>query len=241
MSLNDPDWLSLEPVLDPTPNRALYPYPLLNNILSAADCREAVIDETASLEQEFGRDLVEPIYQLLWRVNTIEDVFTSHLSVSPPDYEPPFVWAKCFVGTSIVILPRKQADRHERRAAEGMANMLGRAFLGSRFIPRDTAGLQIRLFPTTVDLAYQIVMVDSKGSVFPTNESEWQIGYGHEIVISGSAGTRRRAAERWSRTTVFVLQTLASLREAPPHQHFSIVEGERALPASSQPQGREHC
>ena len=53
-----PEWLWIENLLDEGSKRALYPYPLLNNILRRDDCREAVLDETGALEHEFGREQI---------------------------------------------------------------------------------------------------------------------------------------------------------------------------------------
>src|ERR1019366_7493734 len=53
-----PNWLSHEVLMDAGEHRALYPYPRLENILSPADCRKAVLPETAAFEEEFGIDLV---------------------------------------------------------------------------------------------------------------------------------------------------------------------------------------
>jgi hypothetical protein len=233
LALTLPNWLSVETLLDPDDTRALYPYPLLDNILAPEDSRAAVLNETGVLEAEFGADLLLPLYQLLWRLNTIDDIFTSHLTVSHPDHPSPFEWAKCFIGAAIVILPRKQELRHDERAAEGMAHALARLLAESSVVPSNTAGWQLRLFPTVVTCAYSDAFVDGEGKVFSTGTTQ-RVGYAHELVISGSAGTRRRAAERMIRATSFVLETLNPLAQRAPYQHYVLVNGVRTVPGVSE-------
>jgi hypothetical protein len=183
-----PDWLSLEGLVDAAEHRALYPYPLLENILSPDDCRSAALNETRAFEDEFGRDLVQPFYRLLWRINTIRDTLTSHTSVSPADRESPFPWAAAFIGSSTIILPRHQLDRHNLQVAQGMAGTLAKVLAESNFIPKDTTGWQIRLFPTRVNLAYEIGLGTPDGSILIPQGSEERPGFAHEFVITGSAG-----------------------------------------------------
>jgi hypothetical protein len=205
--LKCPDWLLFEQLVDEGSEAgALYPYSLLKNILSREDCREAILDETISLEQEFGRDQVEPLYQLLWTLNTIEDICTSHTNTSPLDRKSPFEWARHFVGAAIIILPRKLEARRGLREAEGMAGALCYKLGTNQSVPSDTTGWQIRVFPTTV--YHQTYGGD-----------RWR-GYAHRIVISGSAGTRRHAAERWARAVTFVTATLATVQGRSTFRHI---------------------
>jgi hypothetical protein len=231
--MNTPDWLSLEQLSDAGDLRALYPYPLLENIPFPGHCRKAASNETAAFEQEFGLDIVQPFYRLLWRLNTISDIFTSHSTVSPPDRKSPFGWAEAFVGASTVIMPRDQIARHDLRAASGMATMLARILAQSRFIPKETTGWQIRVFPTIVNLAYETGIGSPEGRILLRHGMEQHEGFAHELVITGSAGTHRRAAERWERATDFICETLAHLPEFPPYTHYEIVDGERRLPGTT--------
>ena len=189
--------------------------------------------ETGRLETEFGEELVQPVYQLLWRLNTISDVFTSHFAASPIDHRSSFAWASRFVGTAITILAREQEKRHSQEAARGMAGMLARLLLATEVIPEDTAGWHIRVLPTLIDLAHQTALVDATGATFPAGETEERVGFGHEIVISGSAGTRRRTAQRWPKAAAFVRNALNRLPEETPYQHFVVMNGERAVPMPS--------
>jgi hypothetical protein len=143
MANTNPDWLIRAILVDEGPTRALFPYPLFRNILSPSDCRTAVLNETAAFEQEFGASVVQPFYELLWRFNTITDVFSSHATVSPPDRPSPFEWAKAFIGSATILLPRYQDSRHDVQTAEGMANMLTRLLADSKFCPNDTTGWRI--------------------------------------------------------------------------------------------------
>jgi len=113
-----PEWLLPLELVDEGPLRALFPYSEFNSILSLDDCRKAVVNDTEPFEEEFGLDIVQPFYDLLWRFNTIQDVFTSHSTISPPDRKSPFDWAKAFVGSAIILLPRNPHLRYELRAAE---------------------------------------------------------------------------------------------------------------------------
>jgi len=227
-----PDWLSVEQLVDAGEHRALYPYPLLGNIRSASECRTCALNETEAFEEEFGRDLVQPLYNLLWRLNTIGDIFTSHTSVSPLDRKSPFEWAKAFIGSSMLIMTRDQQGRHSLQAAQGRAGMLARVLAGSKVVPTDTTGWQIRLFPTTVNLAYQTGLGTPDGNIIIPQGNEERTGFAHEIVITGSAGNRRRAAERWARAITFVCETLEHLPEHAPYQHFEILNGKRVVPGT---------
>jgi hypothetical protein len=156
----------------------LYPYPLLNNILSPEDSRQAVIDDTRPLEQEFGSSCVEPLYRLLWRINTVEDVFTSHLSVSSPETRCPFDWATAFIGTSVVIMPRNQFHRHELERAIGMAGMLARTIAANSARAANTSGWHVRVFPAVVTLAYEEALVGAGQNPILLGPRTERIGYG---------------------------------------------------------------
>jgi hypothetical protein len=93
-------------------------------------------------------------------------------------------------------------------------------------------GWQIRLFPTTVNLAYQTGLGTPDGNILIPQGNEERTGFAHEFVVTGSAGNRRRAAERWARAITFVGETLAHMPEHAPCQHFEIVNGERAVPGT---------
>jgi hypothetical protein len=216
--------------MDEGPTRALYPYSQLKNILSPQGCRQAVLDETTTFEQEFGRDVVQPFYDLLWRLNTVVDVFTSHGTVSPPNRESPFDWAKAFVGSAVILLPRNQHLRHQLPDADGRAGMLTRLLAESKFIPtdpRETMGWQVLIYPTTMTLLYDVVLTNDDRSFVLPQAPEERLGFGHEIVISGSAGTRDRAAERWSNAIRFVLDTMTPLPSGPPFDHFVTAQAAR--------------
>lgn len=132
-------------------------------------------------------------------------------------------------------MPRKQADRHEQRVAEGMVGTLARTLAASRYIPNDTTGWQIRLFPTIVTLAYETFLAGPDGKIVAPDGKEERLGLAHELVISGSAGKRRRASERWSRAVAFVCGTLAHLPESSPYHHYEIVNGQRHVPLLFRP------
>ena len=164
MDQPNPDWLRHLVLTDEGASRPLYPYSLLKNILSPSDCREAVLNETAPFEEEFGQAFVQSFDDLLWRINTVTDVFTTHATVSSSDRKSPFEWAKAFVGSAIIILPRTDLSRHQSHSAEDMASMLVRLLANSKEIPKDTTGWQVLVYPTTLTLLYDTALVNDDRS-----------------------------------------------------------------------------
>ncbi len=215
----DISWLCRGTLLDEGMHTAVYPYFKLRNILKAEDARTAVLEETEPLEREFGRPLVEPFYRLVWTLNTGKEVCTSHTTVSKPDHKSPFEWARNYLGTGVTILPRNQTDQHNRRIAEEMVNELGRTLIESPFLARqNTTGWRVIIRPANINIGYEAVLTKPDGRI-ESGVCDYR-GYGCDIIISGSASSRRKACERWNSCVCFIADTLQG-GPAPPHDHFA--------------------
>ena len=196
---------------DEGPHTAVYPYFKLKNILKPGDCRPAVLEETEPLEREFGRPVVEPLYRLLWILNAGRGVCTSHTSISPVDWKSPFDWARHYIGSGIITLSRNPSEQHNLTVANEMVVEFGRTLAGSSYLDQqNTTGWFVNIFPVHINFGYEseITMPDGTRQ---KGVRDWP-GYGSEIVISGSASSRAKAAERWSRCVSFVADTLHQLQ-----------------------------
>ena len=219
----DLSWIRKGALIDEGTHTAVYPYFKLRNILKPEDARTAVIEETQTLEQEFGTSLVAPFYRLVWALNTGKEICTSHTAVSPPGCNPPFEWARHCVGTEIIILPRNQAEQHERRVTEEMVSELGRTLIESPFLAgQNTKGWLVTILPVNINISYETVRLGPDGGV-EKGVRDCR-GYGCRLVISGSASSRQNACERWSRRVCFTADTLEHLQKTtgapgPPHKH----------------------
>jgi hypothetical protein len=221
----DLSWLWRRALIEEGPHTAAYPYFGLREILSLEDCRPAVFDETQALEAEFGRALVEPLYRLIWALNTGKDSCTSHTAISPPDHKSPFAWAGHYLGSELITLPRLQSERHDVAVANEMVETLGRILAASPLLERqNTKGWRVIVRPTNVSAVYE-VLAAAPGGGHRTLVREHR-AYGCGLIVSGSASSRVKACERWSRCVAFVAETLHHLQTmdgavpALPHRHF---------------------
>lgn len=173
--------------------------------------REAVLDETEPLETEFGSDLVEPFYELIWRLNTSSGVCTSHTAVAPTDRKPPYEWAAHYVAAQIIFLSRNEAERLFYEQAASMIEELRQALVrSSRLDQGDRKGWFVQLSPAALRL-------------------ESRPGFGGSLIIGGCASSRARAAQRFSRGCMLISEILSDLQEgqgmmpAPPYEHPALA------------------
>lgn len=224
----DSSWLRLGALRDEGSRTAVYPYFKLKNILTPEDCRPAALEETEALEREFGRAIADPIYRLLWVLNTAKGVCTSHTTISPANWKSPFDWARHYVGSAIITLPRDSAEQHDRRVAAELVQELGQTLAVSRFLHRhNTTGWFVIICPVTINFGYETEITMPDGAT-QKGVRDWP-GYGCELIISGSASSRAKAGERWSGCVSFVADTLHDLQTknaipADPYNHFAAFE-----------------
>jgi hypothetical protein len=120
-------------LLDGRPVRPVFPYSSYRPIKCANDCREAVLDETYTLEEEFGREAVEPFYQLLWHVNRHPDVMTTHAAfrknepVAPNEGGGEYSWATDCVGVQLNVFENSEEDRLSIEANRRFTHLLHEA------------------------------------------------------------------------------------------------------------------
>jgi hypothetical protein len=104
MTTGEHAYLYVGQLIDEGPRTAVYPYAQLREMMAPEECRNAVLDETSTLESEFGLDLVQPLYQLLWTLNSSAGVFTSHTVAAPREHKPPLDWAREYVAVAVICL-----------------------------------------------------------------------------------------------------------------------------------------
>ena len=178
------------------------------------DCRPAVLDETEQLESEFGREIVEPFYRLLWLFNNRAEVMTSHTAVrKKAPYKPrdrganEFAWARECVGVYCNIFPRVEADRLSIGTNQRFAQQLHEELRGAAQIQRpDTKGWYMHIWPERFDYQCASGLADIAG-------------YGVELKMLGYAGNRRRAAERWEALVGFVVSAVERINPKPVLSH----------------------
>ncbi|HEX7360688.1 MAG TPA: hypothetical protein VF283_09365 [Bryobacteraceae bacterium] len=180
-------------------------------IRSRDEVREAVLDETLPLETEFGRQLIESLYDVIWRLNTGNGVATSHTVVAPEGRTAPYEWAKHYVAAQIIFLSRKEAERLSYPETIPMIEEFRRAVVQSpRFQQGDRKGWFIQLSPAGLRL-------------------ENRPGFGGSLIIGGCASSRARAAQRFSRGCTLISEILFDLQEAegvipaPPYEHPTVA------------------
>jgi len=206
-------WLFVGQLHDEGERTAIYPYEQLREIQTVDAVRSAVFDETRPLEGEFGSSVVAPLHHLIWVLNGNRGVFTSHTAVAPPIHPSSFPWAKAFVGVAIIMLSRAKAEWHDRAAVDQACRELLRE-LNAAKVPANTTGWRVSVGPVNVIFDYPQ----------PLGLSQ-QPGFGTQLIVSGSAGSRPKAAERCAAAASFIsdvletLQRRAGRRPAPPFRH----------------------
>jgi len=163
-------WLRIGPdILDAgQPNRPLFPYDQYREILSPKDCRNAVIDETAGLEEEFGRELVQPFYDLLWLLNTLPNAMTSHSAargsaryVADPGAMGDYSWARECVGLQCDLFPKAETQRLEPDTSWGIARALYRSIhLADAESKPNASGWYLHIWPQVFDYQVDPQLVD---------------------------------------------------------------------------------
>ena len=218
-------WLRVGEIIDEGCRTAVYPYSKLRNISNRDDVRGAVLEETESLEDEFGRALIEPFYRLIWTLNSGKGVCTSHSVVSSPAHKSRFDWARHCVGAQLTLLSREPSDRLHRPVAYEMVKELYRTLLQSPFLKaQNLTGWLVIIRPTNVNFWEEKLAVGTSGQM-RMQECKWR-GYGCDLIVSGSASSRRKAGERWSRCAAFIADTLYELQvrncalPALPYKHY---------------------
>jgi hypothetical protein len=213
MKSDSEPWLFVAELEDEGEHTAIYPYEQLREIQSADAVRSAVFDETKALEDQFGPSAVAPLHRLIWVLNGNRGVFTSHTAVAPVTHASSFSWAKAFVGAAIIMLSRDKAEWHDRAAVNQTCQELLRA-LNAAGVPDNTTGWRISVGPVNVIFDYP----------HPLGLAQ-RPGFGTQLIVSGSANSRPKAAERCAAAASFVsdaleaLQRRAGQRPAPPFRH----------------------
>ena len=213
MKSNSEPWLFVSELQDEGERTAIYPYEQLREIQSADAVRSAVFDETKALEDQFGPSPVAPLHRLIWVLNGNRGVFTSHTAVAPVTHPSSFSWAKAFVGAAIIMLSRDKAEWHDRAAASQACQELLRA-LNAEKVPDNTTGWRISVGLVNVIFDYP----------HPLGLTQ-QPGFGVQLIVSGSANSRPKAAERCAAAAAFISEALEGLQRragrspAPPFRH----------------------
>jgi len=211
-------WLTRGALIDEGAHTAVYPYIKLRNILTKEDCRKAALEETQPFENEFGRDAVQPFYDLLWELNNRAGVFTSHCGASGPEFRPyPKEWA-CGIGTHIIFLPRKYKEQNSLQACEGIVDNLGRT-LASSSSARESSAIGRWIQISAVHVNYYCEEFDA-GSGILREVSTLRRGFGCQLLLAGAGATRPEAATRWGETCSFIGEVLAPVKAAPPAEPF---------------------
>ena len=215
-------WL-METILDKHP--AMYPYAQLRNISTPADVSEALKDETAPLEQEFGLETLRPFYRLVWLVNTLPSIFTIQTQVASRDHKPLFDWARTQVAAQIILLSRNPLQQGDRSSVEA-ANADWLKLIGESAIKQkpNTAGWMISIGPTPV----RLFRLRVPGAPYPyRNEDLVEVpGFGSIFRFYGCGNARSKAAERWKAAIQFVCQIIEDqqargrLGTAQPYLHI---------------------
>jgi len=219
MGQREPLKVWIDSLRDEGPRTAVYPYVQLREILAPNDCRQAVLDQTEALEVEFGRPILQPLYDLLWTLNGNVGVFTSHTVSAPRSHRPPYDWATDYVAIAIICLSRNERDHLSQDACIEMVNELGRVI--SRYAPEeDTSGWRISVGPCNMIFTPEMSLTTFR-SLLPGDTK----GYGCQLIVGGAAGKRHRAASRCSRALAFVNTAISRAVQnnaipATPHRHL---------------------
>lgn len=219
-----PSWLHwLEAPLDEGRKTALYPYAQLNEIRTLQEARSAVLDETGTLEEEFGKGVVDGLYALVWRLNTAHGVFTTHTVVSTKGHPTPYEWARHYVAAQILFLSRERHHHYDLDVSKDLARSLGSMISdAAATLPGDTTGWYVQL--GAVNFTF-LVVAKAAGSTRPDDLREVP-GFGCSLIVGGAASSRRVAAERLNRAAGFIARILRDAQEAPginpapPHIHY---------------------
>ena len=220
-------WLSFQPVAsDEGELTALYPYRQLREIQEPVHARLAVIDETRALEREFGVAVISPLYGMLWSLNGVSGMATSHCLVAPSEQRPIFPWASSMIACQILMLSRCVNENLSLRPNQEAAKELYGLLQASEKCPRDPTGWLIEVGLVN----FRFLMVPQH--VVYTSEADLveHPGYGVSIRICGCASSRSKAAERWSRAALFIADSIdsnlakAGMVRADPHRHMAGSE-----------------
>lgn len=221
-------WLHVSSLEGEGQRPALYPYAQLRNILKPGDVEVAVGDECAGLQKEFGLTLIQPVYELIWLLNTNATLFTTHTNVAPRDLKPPFEWARTEVAIQLVCLGRDMSSHKYLAAAETLAESF-RRLLVKQPGPRNPTGWMIATGPTPMTLIH----LRRSDVPYPYRDEDLieLRGFGCVIRIRGCGSSRISAAQRFGAAVSFVRdafkQTLdnAEIGRATPHVHFETPLG----------------
>jgi hypothetical protein len=209
MELPPIQWIVSQQLTEEGHRTAAYPYNKLGLILRPEDCRNAVLEESAPFESEFGHELVAPFYDLLWYLNTRSGIFTSHTAFSTEAFRPN---GNDGIAAHIVFLSRKYADWRSLEANNNVLNALGNRLANYALQQGHIRGTGewINLRPIHVDYYCRVSDEDNGILIEKPNP---QRGYGCQIEICAMAESRREAAQKWSTTCVFILDALVPLRK----------------------------
>lgn len=202
---------------------ALYPYAQLRNIVAHEDVRDAIKDECGPVENEFGLAFMEPLYRLMWRLNTLPALFTTHLSMAPRDLKPPLEWARTQVATQIIALSRNPAAHVDRASADALSDWL-LELISTAKGTTDTVGRMISVGPTPMTL----IRLRRPEAPYPYRDEDLiEIpGFGIVLRIRGCGNSRVTAAQRWSAAVkalaevIEQAQNCRQLGNVRPHQHL---------------------
>jgi hypothetical protein len=198
---------------------AIYPYVQLREILDPDDWRLAIIDEIGRLEEEFGQAIVQPLYELLWVLNSGAGMFTSHTTVAPYNHQSPYNWAKNYVGVAIITLSRNHAEHLDIDACQRTVDELGH-IISARAPQQDSTGWYLTVGSCNVIFTREMSLTSFR-SFLPEHIK----GYGCQLIIGGAANNRRTAAIRWSQAVTFVTSAIHRTQQgenvipAMPHRH----------------------
>ena len=212
----DHTWFFVGQLVEEGPRTAVYPYSKLRPIREPSDVRSAIIDETQPLESEFGVSVVEPLYRLVWLLNTGRGVFTSHTLIAPPEAKAPYNWARHYVAAQIIVLSRDSSERMNLPKTVNMMDELRLLIAGNPTSANNTRGWFLQLSALNVMF-------------------ERARGYGGGVIVGGCASSRQEAARRWCRACLFLESTLTANQTAddrhpaPPHHH-TLDTGEPMFP-----------
>jgi len=216
-----PSWL-YESRIESEGHPALYPYAQLRNILNPGDVRIAIKNECGPLECEFGAQMVEPFYRLLWLMNTLPVLFTTHVNVAPPDYKPPYDWARTQVAAQIILLSRNTATHDHRVPADALSAQLLKLISTARGVGNST-GWMISVGPTPMTL----IRLRTSDAPYPYRDEDLveTPGFGIVVRMHGCANSRTQAAQRWKGAVSVVAdvieqaQNQGQLGRVAPYQH----------------------
>ncbi len=207
------------PLLDEGAHTALYPYNQLREILTPEDCRPAIQDEALPLEAEFGTSIAQPLYDLIWTLNTGAGVFTSHTVITKPGHPPHYDWAKHDIAVAIIILSRHHDENFNKDAVMTSVDELCR-IISAQAPTQDYTGWHLSVGPCNVTFNTDMAVTTFR-TTLPTDTR----GFGIQLIIGGAANGRQTAATRWKNAVSFVnngvrrTQQGPNVRPAAPHRH----------------------